>query len=83
MPFMRFIGWDHHLTHFLENQDKLDLILSLQKAPGLEESHLSRLTTVVEAYIRLGIQICEEGEQSFMLRRILVHSKNIPNTTGR
>jgi Orsellinic acid/F9775 biosynthesis cluster protein D len=82
-PFMRFMGWDHHLSRFSTDKPNLNRILSLQQAPTSEETlgvtHLCMLTTAVEAYIRLGIKICGDHSQSFSVRKSLVHGKNIPS----
>lgn len=80
-PFMRFMNWDRHLSHVRTDQSKLGLVLSLQQrpAPGPEESHLSRLTTAVQSYIRLGTRICRNENQSFTIRKILIHGENIPS----
>jgi hypothetical protein len=73
--FMKFMDWDQHLSDVLTDHSKLKLILTLKDRPTVEEGHLSRLTVVVQEYIRLGMRVCRSQTQSMAVQRILVHGR--------
>lgn len=76
-PFMKFMGWDQHLSDVLTDRSKLKLqaVLTLQQCPTAEEGHLSRLTAVVREYIRLGMKVCRSQTQSMGVQKILIHGR--------
>ena len=77
-PFLKAMGWEHHLSHFRTDRSKRGLILSLQCRPTEHEGHFSRLAEAVLKYIQLGVKICEDHSQSFTIRQILIYGKDIP-----
>jgi len=78
-PFMRFMNWDQHLSHIQTDKSRFSLLLSLQQPLTPEEGHLSRLATAVQEYIRLGMRISLQHDQSFSVLKSLVHGRNTPS----
>jgi hypothetical protein len=77
-PFLKFMNWDNHLAEQRADPSQRQLIRSLCHDPLPEEHYLSKISVLMEKYIRWGMDIIKKENQAFTIRKTLVHGEHIP-----